>query len=185
MPRNDLLVWIDLEMTGLDPKTCVILEIATLITDDDLTIVAEGPSFVIHQPDEVLEAMDEWNTSHHGASGLTKAVRESMVSNDEAQEQTLSFLRRYVEDSTAPLCGNSIWQDRRFLHEYMPDLANFMHYRSIDVSSFKEMVRRWYPAHYTPPRKGASHRAMDDIRDSISELNYYREKFFISMPRNI
>ncbi|MFU8803812.1 MAG: oligoribonuclease [Bradymonadaceae bacterium] len=185
MPRNDLLVWIDLEMTGLDPKTCVILEIATLITDDDLNIVAEGPELVISQPQELLDGMDEWNTTHHGASGLTEAVRQSMVGNDEAEAQTLSFLRKYIEDGTAPLCGNSIWQDRRFLHEYMPNLANFMHYRNIDVSSFKEMVRRWYPAHFMPPRKPSNHRAMDDIRGSIDELKYYRDKFFVSMPRNM
>ncbi len=178
MASQDNLVWIDLEMTGLDVQACTILEIATIITDADLEIIAEGPDLVIHQPDEVLEAMDEWNTRHHGDSGLTKAVQESTLSLQQAEKRTLSFVQRYCHRDTAPLCGNSIWQDRRFLGRYMPTLEDYLHYRVIDVSSIKEVVKRWYPDSYRNRKKGGSHRALDDIRESIAELRHYRETVF-------
>ncbi len=184
MAGEDKLVWIDLEMSGLDVETCRILEIATIITDSDLKVVAEGPELVIHQDDEVLEAMDEWNTKHHGESGLTEAVRNSDVSVRQAEARTLQFIRRYCDEGRAPLCGNSIWQDRRFLGRYMPKLESFLHYRIIDVSSFKEVVHRWYPGQSNPPKKGQSHRALDDIRESIEELRYYRDAVF-SAPRPV
>lgn len=172
------LVWIDLEMSGLDPKTCEILEIATIVTDEQLEIVAEGPDLVIHQSDEVLDAMDEWCTKHHADSGLTEAVRNSTVSLAEAEAQTLEFLREYTEDSASPLCGNSVWQDRRFIIEYMPKLDAFLHYRLIDVSTLKELGRRWFPELKAPPKTEA-HRALGDIRESIAELRFYRERFFV------
>ena len=172
------LVWIDLEMTGLDVEECRIIEIATIITNSELEILAEGPELVIHQPEEVLAAMDEWNTKHHGASGLTAAVKKSEISLEEAEEATLAFIREHCQENTAPLCGNSIWQDRRFLARYMPRLEEYLHYRIIDVSSVKEVVRRWYPTYVRPPQKGQSHRALDDIRESIEELKYYRANVF-------
>jgi oligoribonuclease len=167
----------DMEMSGLDPDTCTILEIATIVTDADLRILAEGPDLVVHQPDEVLEAMDAWNTEHHGASGLAQAVRDSSVSLADAEERTLAFLAEHVPEDEAPLCGNSIWQDRRFLVRYMPRVDAFLHYRLVDVSSIKELARRWYPD-LEPPAKSKSHRALDDIRESIAELAFYREQLF-------
>ncbi len=178
MPSDKNLVWIDLEMTGLDLQTCTILEIATVITDSQLNVVAEGPDLVIHQPDELLDAMDEWNTTHHGESGLTAAVKASTLSLADAEAQTLAFIREHCAEHTAPLCGNSIWQDRRFLARYMPTLEDYLHYRIIDVSSVKELVRRWYPTEVRPPYKDSNHRALDDIRQSIDELKYYREHVF-------
>lgn len=172
------LVWIDLEMTGLDVTTCKIIEIAALITDSELNIIAEGPELVIHQPKEIMDAMDEWNTTHHGNSGLTKAVLESNLSLKEAEQQILTFIKTHCKENTAPLCGNSVWQDRRFLDVHMPTLEAYLHYRIIDVSSIKEVVRRWYPTHIRPPQKGNSHRALDDIRESIDELRYYRAHVF-------
>ncbi|MBA2664812.1 MAG: oligoribonuclease [Bradymonadaceae bacterium] len=181
MASDKNLVWIDLEMSGLDPQTCVILEIATIMTDSNLEIIAEGPSLIVHQPDSILDNMDEWNTSHHGASGLTEGVRNSTISLAEAEQLTLQFVRKHSAPRTAPLCGNSIWQDRRFIHIYMPRLAEHFHYRNIDVSSIKELVRRWYPPeHACPPTKGQRHRALDDIRDSIDELKHYRASVFIA-----
>ncbi|MFB6372647.1 MAG: oligoribonuclease [Bradymonadaceae bacterium] len=177
MPDASNLVWIDLEMSGLDPDNDVILEIATIVTGPDLEIVAEGPSLVIHQSDEILEGMDEWNTKHHGESGLTERVRASEIDTEEAETRTLEFLREYVEPESAPLCGNSIGQDRRFLYRYMPDLSDFLHYRNIDVSSIKELVARWYDD-VDPPQKETRHRALDDIRESIEELRYYRNQVF-------
>lgn len=177
MAESSNLVWIDLEMSGLDPEHDVILEIATLVTGPDLEVVAAGPDLVIHQPDEILEGMDEWNTKHHGESGLTESVRNSEIDTEEAEARTLSFLEEHVEPDSAPLCGNSIGQDRRFLYRYMPELSEFLHYRNIDVSSIKELVYRWYDD-LEPPRKEANHRAMDDIRESIEELRYYREHVF-------
>ena len=179
MPSQDNLVWIDLEMSGLDVDSCRILEIATIVTDSQLEIIDEGPELVIHQPDEVLDAMDEWNTTHHGESGLTEAVRDSSVSTKDAQRQTLKFIAEHCHRDTAPLCGNSVWQDRRFLARYMPRLEAYLHYRIIDVSSVKEVVKRWYPDELTPPVKGQSHRALDDIRESIEELKYYRSTVFV------
>lgn len=171
------LVWIDLEMSGLDPDICKILEIATLVTDAELELVAEGPEIVVHQPDEVLEAMDEWCTNHHGESGLTAGVKASTTSLAEAEAQTLAFLEPLCKAGASPLCGNSIWQDRRFISRYMPKLDAFLHYRMIDVSTVKELSRRWYPDAKAPP-KGQSHRALDDIRESIAELKFYRETVF-------
>lgn len=171
------LVWMDLEMSGLDPDRCQILEIATLVTDADLEIVAEGPDLVVHQPDEVLDAMDEWCTTHHGQSGLTAAVRASTISQDEAEAHTLEFLKAHTAAGRSPLCGNSIWQDRRFLARHMPKLDGFLHYRLVDVSTIKELTRRWYPT-LEPVAKRESHRALDDIRESIAELRHYRAHVF-------
>ncbi|MFQ5344986.1 MAG: oligoribonuclease [Mariprofundus sp.] len=171
------LVWMDLEMTGLDPEQDTIIEIATIITDGDLNIIAEGPSLVIHQPDHILDTMDEWNTSHHGDSGLTARVKASDLTMRAAEQQTLDFIKQYVPPSTSPLCGNSIHQDRRFLQPYMPELEAYLHYRNIDVSTIKELARRWYPNH-TAPVKKAEHLALADIRESINELRWYREKLF-------
>ncbi|WAS94413.1 oligoribonuclease [Nannocystis punicea] len=171
------LVWIDLEMSGLEPDRCQILEIAAIITDGDLNIVAEGPDLVIHQPDEVLEAMDEWCTRQHGNSGLTAAVKASTVELAEAEAQVLGLIRAYCPPGKSPLCGNSIGHDRRFLVRYMPALAGYLSYRNIDVSSIKELVRRWYPT-VSAPAKRETHRALDDIRESIAELRFYREHVF-------
>ncbi len=173
------MVWMDLEMTGLDPDFCTIIEIATIVTDQDLNIIAQGPVFAIHQPDEVLDRMDEWNTTHHGASGLTQRVRESTITMAEAERQTLEFLRQHVDERKAPLCGNSIWQDRRFLVAYMRELNEFFHYRNVDVSSIKELMLRWYSNDYLPPKKKTTHRALDDIIESIDELKFYRDHLFV------
>jgi oligoribonuclease len=172
------LIWIDLEMTGLEPKTDVIIEIATIVTDADLNILAEGPSLAIHQPDEALDAMDEWCTNQHGKSGLTQRVKDSKVSVADAEQQTISFLNEYVEAGVSPMCGNSIGQDRRFLVKYMPELESFFHYRNLDVSTIKELARRWRPGVLDGVKKKGSHLALDDIRDSINELRHYRENFF-------
>ena len=173
------LVWIDLEMSGLDPERHAILEIATIVTDGDLNILGEGPDIVVHQEDAVLEAMDEWCTQHHGDSGLTAGVKASTIDVAAAEAQTLEFLKRHCAAGGSPLCGNSIGQDRRFIVRYMPALAEFLHYRSVDVSSVKEIARRWYPeALAAAPAKAESHRALDDIRESIAELLYYRRTIF-------
>jgi len=173
------LVWMDLEMTGLHPDHDTILEIATLVSDEALEVVAEGPVLVIHQPPAVLEAMDAWNREHHGQSGLVARVLSSSTSLAEAQAQTLAFVKRYCPERTSPLCGNSIWQDRRFLARYMPALEGYLHYRNIDVSTVKELVQRWYPAGPKPPEKKHAHLALDDIRESIEELRFYREHYFV------
>jgi oligoribonuclease len=183
-PRLDRLVWIDMEMSGLDPERCAILEIATIVTDGALDVVAEGPDIVVHQPDAVLEAMDEWCTTHHGASGLTAAVRASTIDLAAAEALTLEFLREHVVPGKAPLAGNSVWQDRRFLTRYMPALDGFLHYRLVDVSTVKELCRRWYPAMALPSKEG-SHRALDDIRESIAELRAYRRRVFVDVPRDV
>jgi oligoribonuclease len=167
----------DLEMSGLDPDACRILEVATLVTNADLEVLAEGPDLVVHQPDEVLAAMDAWCTKHHGDSGLTEQVRASQVSLAEAEQRTLAFLQQHTERGTSPLCGNSVWQDRRFIAKYMPQLDAFLHYRLVDVSTIKELARRWYPSS-PPPPKAESHRALDDIRESIAELAHYRAHVF-------
>lgn len=177
MDKKSNLIWIDLEMSGLVPEVNHILEIATLVTDKDLNIIAEGPSLVTYQPDGVLDAMDEWCTTHHGNSGLTEKVRNSTTSVSEAEEQTLSFVEQWVEKGASPLCGNSIWQDRRFLIKYMPRLDAFCHYRNIDVSTLKELAARWRPEIMAGFNKKGSHRALDDILESIDELKYYRTHF--------
>ena len=168
----------DLEMTGLDPERDVIIEMATIITDGDLNDVAEGPCLVIRQSEERLGAMDEWNTTHHTASGLLQRVRTAGVSPEEAEAVTLAFLERHVEKGQAPLCGNTIWQDRRFLVRHMPTLEAYLHYRMIDVSSIKELARRWYPDVLNGFTKQNQHLALADIRESIAELKYYRTHFF-------
>ena len=173
------LIWIDLEMTGLDTDQDRIIEIATIVTDENLNILAEGPVLAIHQPDIVLNAMDEWNTRQHGQSGLVQRVRRSTLTAQDAEQQTLAFLKKWVDAKKSPMCGNSICQDRRFMHRLMPDLEQFFHYRNLDVSSVKELARRWRPELMDGLKKDASHLAMDDIRDSIAELKYYREYFFI------
>ena len=172
------LVWVDLEMSGLDPDQHTILEIATLITDAQLAILAEGPVFAIAQPPAVLEAMDNWNREHHGASGLSARVLASTVSMAEAEAATLAFVRQHCPERQSPLCGNSIFQDRRFLVRYMPAFDRYLHYRSVDVSTVKELVRRWYPQGPAAPEKKHAHLALDDIRESIAELRFYREHFF-------
>ena len=172
------LVWIDLEMTGLSVERDAIIEIATIVTSSDLDVIAEGPALAIHQSEEQLALMDEWNVTHHTASGLVDRVRASPVSVVEAEAATLDFVARYVEENTAPLCGNSIWQDRRFLAKYMPTLEGFFHYRNIDVSSVKELARRWRPDVLKGVRKSGAHLALDDIRESIAELRHYRDTFF-------
>lgn len=171
------LVWIDLEMTGLNPDHDHIIEIATLVTDSDLRVVAEGPVFAIHQPDALLNGMDEWNTRQHNQSGLVQRVRESAVSEAMAEAETLAFLNQHLEPGQSPMCGNSIWQDRRFLTKYMPKLEQFFHYRMIDVSTLKELAKRWAPEVASGLQKESRHLAMDDIRDSINELIYYRQNF--------
>jgi oligoribonuclease len=183
MPADKWMVWIDLEMSGLDPTQDVILEIATIITDSSLGRTVDGPELVISQPDSILDGMDKWNTEHHGASGLIEKVRESTLSNREAEKKTLNFLQTYIEPNTAPLCGNSIAQDRRFLYKYMPTLSEFLHYRNIDVSSIKELVDRWYPESMGPPPKDTNHRAKEDIEASIEELRYYRDHIFVSQDQ--
>jgi oligoribonuclease len=177
-PSSLNLIWIDLEMTGLNPEADVIIEIATLVTDKNLNVLAEGPIIAIHQPDEALAAMDEWNTRQHGQSGLTDRVRSSTVSAAQAEQQTLEFLSQWLAPGVSPMCGNSICQDRRFLARYMPSLEAFFHYRNLDVSSVKEIARRWRPDLAKGFSKASSHLAMDDIKDSIAELAYYREVFF-------
>ncbi|MES9938078.1 MAG: oligoribonuclease [Sedimenticola sp.] len=174
-PQN--LIWIDLEMTGLDPMNDRIIEIATIVTDVNLEILAEGPVIAIHQPDEVLEAMDEWNTNQHGGSGLTERVRQSNYSEEDAQRLTIEFLEQYVPKGASPMCGNSICQDRRFMANYMQELEEFFHYRNLDVSTLKELAMRWAPEVTDSLVKQGAHLALDDIRDSINELMHYRERF--------
>ncbi|PCO05054.1 oligoribonuclease [Microbulbifer flavimaris] len=177
MDQNNL-IWIDLEMTGLDPEKERIIEIATIITDSKLNLLAEGPSMAVHQSDALLAAMDDWNTEQHGGSGLVQRVRDSHITEREAERETLDFLRQWVPEGASPMCGNSIGQDRRFLVKYMPQLESYFHYRNLDVSSVKELARRWRPDVLEGVKKHSSHLAMDDIRDSIDELKHYREHFF-------
>lgn len=169
------LIWIDLEMTGLSPERDVIIEIATIVTDANLMTLAEGPVFAIHQPEAVLASMDEWNTKQHGGSGLAQRVRTSAVTTRSAEQQTLDFLAQWVPAGKSPMCGNSIGQDRRFLARYMPRLEQYFMYRNLDVSTLKELARRWKPSIVEGMSKKSSHLAMDDIRDSIAELQHYRK----------
>ncbi|PWV59265.1 oligoribonuclease [Plasticicumulans acidivorans] len=180
MPQNaDNLIWIDLEMTGLDPDRDRIIEIATIVTDSQLEVLAEGPVFAVHQPEEILQLMDDWNRNQHGKSGLTARVRASQVSEREAELATLAFLEEWLPKGKSPMCGNSICQDRRFLARGMPELEAFFHYRNLDVSTVKELGRRWYPERIKGFGKAGSHLALDDIRESIAELRFYRERLFI------
>jgi oligoribonuclease len=176
------LVWVDLEMTGLDPETCAIVEIATIVTDEDLAILAEGPCLVIRPPDEALARMSSFVRELHGKSGLLERIQASTVTLADAQRETLAFLERHAERGTSPLCGNSVWKDRTFLERQMPEVVRFLHYRMIDVSTLKELVRRWYPAPFHPPKKREVHRALDDIRESIEELRWYRSRVFVPPP---
>lgn len=174
----------DLEMTGLDPATEVIVEIATLITDDELNVIAEGPDLVVHQPETMLVAMDPFVVQMHTSSGLLTAIRESTITLDQAGAQTLEFIKKHIsEPRTIPLCGNSIGTDRRFLAKYLPEIENYLHYRSVDVSTIKELVKRWYPGlEISRPAKAGAHRALDDVQESIRELKFYRENVFNEMP---
>ena len=175
-----MLIWMDLEMTGLDPQVHVIVEIATLVTDDDLNIIEEGPDLVIFQPAEALAHMDDFVTNMHTVSGLLPAITSSTISHDQAMQETLEFIKKHSpEPGKIPLAGNSIGTDRRFLAKYMPDIENWLHYRCVDVSSVKELVKRWYPGlEHARPGKVGTHRAMDDVRESVAELRFYREKAF-------
>jgi len=172
---DENLIWIDLEMTGLDPNSDLIIEIATIITDKNLNVLDEGPSIVVHQASEAMDNMDEWCTNQHGKSGLTDRVKNSAISEETAENLTLAFLKQYVPQRKSPMCGNSICQDRRFLARYMPQLEEYFHYRNLDVSTLKELTNRWAPEKKMVYTKESSHLAMDDIKDSIAELRHYRE----------
>jgi oligoribonuclease len=178
MPSGEHLIWIDLEMTGLKPDTDAIIEIATVVTDKELTVIADGPVFAVHQPDEVLALMDDWNQKQHGSSGLITRVRASNVGVEEAETRTLEFLAPLVAAGASPMCGNSICQDRRFLARYMPRLERFFHYRNLDVSTLKELARRWAPPVAESFTKQGTHLAHADIHESIRELRHYRARLF-------
>lgn len=175
---SENLVWMDLEMTGLNPEQDRIIEIAVIVTNSQCAIIQEGPVFAIHQEADCLAGMDAWNTEHHNASGLVARVQESTIKEALAEARIIEFLKSYVEPKQSPLCGNSIYQDRRFLARYMPTLDAFLHYRHIDVSTIKELARRWRPEVYHGFKKASGHRALDDIKESIAELRYYQEHFF-------
>jgi oligoribonuclease len=178
MLHEDNLIWIDLEMTGLYPNDDVIIEIATIVTDSQLNVLAEGPMLAVHQSDERLAAMDAWNTNQHGKSGLTERVRNSQITAADAEQQTIAFLQQWVPAGKSPMAGNSICQDRRFLANYMPELEKYFHYRNLDVSSVKELARRWKPEALNGFTKSGAHLALDDVKDSINELKHYRATFF-------
>jgi oligoribonuclease len=178
MAPQELLIWVDLEMTGLDPDRDRVIEIATIVTDADLNTVAEGPVLAVHQPDSVLAAMDDWNTRTHGQSGLLERVRASRLDEATAEAQVIGFLARHVEAGKSPMCGNSVCQDRRFMARHLPRLEAYFHYRNLDVSTVKELARRWRPDVFEGFRKKGSHLALDDIRESIAELQHYRATFF-------
>lgn len=180
----DHLIWIDLEMTGLDPEKERIIEMATIVTDSELNIIAEGPVLAVHQSDELLNNMDSWNTKQHNASGLVARVQASKVTEAEAEQETLAFLKQYVPAGKSPMCGNTIYQDRRFLTKYMPELEKFFHYRLLDVSTLKELAFRWAPQIYSGMQKESKHLALDDIRESIAELKYYRMHFLTPEASN-
>ena len=181
MKSADNLIWIDLEMTGLAPASDTIIEVATIVTDKDLKVLAEGPVFAIHQSDIALAGMDEWNQNQHGGSGLLKRVRESTVDLAAAETATLQFLQKWVEAGRSPMCGNSVCQDRRFMARLMPTLEKFFHYRNLDVSTLKELALRWAPKIGRMHKKASTHLALDDVRESIRELEFYREHF-IKVP---
>lgn len=174
---NDNLIWIDMEMSGLVPETDFVLELAAVVTDANLNVLAESPVLVVHQSDAVLDGMDAWNKGTHGKSGLIDKVKASTLTEAEAEIQMIEFLKQYVSASKSPMCGNSICQDRRFMARHMPKLEAFFHYRNLDVSTIKELARRWKPAVYDGFKKGNQHTAMADIHESIEELKYYREHF--------
>jgi oligoribonuclease len=178
MNRKENLIWIDLEMTGLNPDKDRVIEIATVVTDKELTVLAEGPVCAIHQSDEVLAGMDDWNTRQHAMSGLAERVRASTMTELEAEQETLTFLRKHVDHAASPICGNSICQDRRFLSRHMPELASFFHYRNLDVSTLKILVKLWMPDIAGRFEKNSVHLALADIHDSIRELRFYREQLF-------
>ncbi len=173
------LIWLDLEMTGLDPNRHTIVEIATIITDSHLNILEEGPVLAIHQDKETMKNMEKWSRETHKKSGLFQRIEESTVLMEEAEKQTLSFVSRYCAEKKSPLCGNSIGHDRRFLERYMPTFFDYLHYRNVDVSTIKELVKRWYPSGIKPPQKAGTHLALNDIRESIAELQFYRDTYFI------
>lgn len=177
------LIWIDLEMTGLNPQEDRIIEIATVVTDSNLNVIAEGPTFAIHQSNELLDGMDDWNTKQHNGSGLVKRVQESDITEQQAEAETLAFLKRYTVDGKSPMCGNSVWQDRRFLTRYMPELEKYFHYRLIDVSTLKELALRWAPKIYNGFQKESQHLALNDIHDSIQELRYYRDNLLLPIAK--
>jgi len=178
LDKKNNLIWIYLEMTGLDTDNDLIIEIATIVTDAQLTILAEGPIRAIHQKDSVMAAMDEWNTRQHGKSGLTERVKNSTIDEATAEAETIEFLQQWVDPKCSPMCGNSICQDRRFMHRCMPKLEQYFHYRNLDVSTIKELAQRWSPEILDSFEKKGSHLAMDDIKDSIEELKHYRQHFF-------
>jgi oligoribonuclease len=171
------LIWVDLEMTGLDTVNDWIIEIATIVTDANLNILAEGPMLAIHQPEEIMQGMDEWNTEQHGKSGLTERVKQSSYDTAKAERETIEFLQQYVPKGASPMCGNSICQDRRFMARLMPELEGFFHCRNLDVSTIKELAKRWAPDVANGVVKQGKHLALDDIRDSINELAHYRDNF--------
>ena len=177
MQSANNLIWVDMEMTGLDPDADVVIEIASIVTDSDLNTLAEGPVIAIHQHDARLEAMDEWNTSHHNASGLVARVRESRYDERMAARETIAFLENWVPRGASPMCGNTICQDRRFMARHLPELEAFFHYRNLDVSSLKILMQRWRPDLESGFGKSATHLALDDIRESIEEMRYYRDRF--------
>jgi oligoribonuclease len=177
MPNSSNLIWVDMEMTGLEPDTDVVIEIASIVTDSNLNTLAEGPVIALHQSDQRLAAMDEWNTTHHNRSGLVDRVRASEENEQSATEQTIAFLQQWVPEGVSPMCGNSICQDRRFMARHLPQLESYFHYRNLDVSTLKILMNNWRPDLIAGIKKTGAHLALDDIRESIEEMRYYRQHF--------